>query len=343
MPDFSYAKINQLVVHFVGNKAQEDGYEAASNVLSEIGSDLNFNLGTIFFEPFTKENYYHFTHESELSFNEVYTYSRNIFNDPEQFLEDSTSILKHLYSESTHPNIKSGDLWIFTVENVIVEGEMTSGIGIFKVENKEIFLKNDFQNAEFEIGYDKGINGTDLDKGCFIFDLDQETGGKLLILDRLNKNDSIYWKDRFLNVEQTADERFYTESFVNICTDYIKQKEESLIEKSNFVKATSEYLLSGAELDIDDFAEKTLEKPYEQAEFKTVVENFERENNIQFPEKFDLDEEKVEKLSKKIRKTLKLGRNMSLVIKDLEQLEESDFVQGYDEQKGKHFMIVYYD
>ncbi len=66
-------------------------------------------------------------------------------------------------------------------------------------------------------------------------------------------------------------------------------------------------------------------------------------NNVRFPETFQLDEEKREKLSKKIRKTIKLGKNISVVVKDLEQLEETDFVQGYDEEKGKNYMIVYYD
>lgn len=51
----------------------------------------------------------------------------------------------------------------------------------------------------------------------------------------------------------------------------------------------------------------------------------------------------AKKLSKKIRKTIKLGKNISVVVKDLEQLEETDFVQGYDEEKGKNYMIVYYD
>lgn len=46
---------------------------------------------------------------------------------------------------------------------------------------------------------------------------------------------------------------------------------------------------------------------------------------------------------RKIRKTIKLGKNISVVVKDLEQLEETDFVQGYDEEKGKNYMIVYYD
>lgn len=266
-----------------------------------------------------------------------------MFADESHFLDDSISILKHLYSESTHPNIKSGDLWIFHVENVIVDGDMTNAIGIFKVENKEIFLKNDFSGNNFEVGYDKGITGTDLDKGCFIFNTNMETGSKILVLDRLNKNDSVYWKDRFLTIEQIADEGFYTESFVEICTDYIKQKEESLMDKANFVKATSTFIENEASMNMDRFVETTLEASHEQAEFKSVVESYERENNIHFPENFMLDEEKTEKLSKKVRKTLKLGKNITLTVKDLENLDESDFVQGYDNEKGKKYMIVYYD
>ncbi|MIV05282.1 nucleoid-associated protein, partial [Salmonella enterica] len=212
-----------------------------------------------------------------------------------------------------------------------------------KVENKEVFLKNDFNGREFQIGYDKGITGTDLDKGCLIFNVDHDTGNKVLILDRLNRGDSVYWKDKFLSIDKITDEKFYTEGFVEVCTDYIKQREESLLDKSNFVKATTEYLAGEETLNIAEFARTTIEKPEEITEFNTMVDTFERENNVRFPETFQLDEEKREKLSKKIRKTIKLGKNISVVVKDLEQLEETDFVQGYDEEKGKNYMIVYYD
>lgn len=55
MADFSYANITKLVVHFVGNQAQEEGYEASQNVLTEISSELNFTLGRIFLKHLQKK------------------------------------------------------------------------------------------------------------------------------------------------------------------------------------------------------------------------------------------------------------------------------------------------
>lgn len=63
MPDFSYAKITKLVVHFAGNKAREEGTEVSANVLQDIGSEMNQTLASIFLEPFTKDDYYQFSHE----------------------------------------------------------------------------------------------------------------------------------------------------------------------------------------------------------------------------------------------------------------------------------------
>ncbi|EUJ56604.1 hypothetical protein MCOL2_08751 [Listeria fleischmannii FSL S10-1203] len=34
---------------------------------------------------------------------------------------------------------------------------------------------------------------------------------------------------------------------------------------------------------------------------------------------------------------------MTLTIKDLENLNEDDFVQGYDQERGRNYMIVYFD
>lgn len=106
MPDFSYAKITKLVVHFAGNKAREEGTEVSANVLADIGSEMNQTLASIFLEPFKKDEYYQFTHETDLDFNEVRTFAANMFVAEEEFLDESKKILEHLYSETTHPNIK---------------------------------------------------------------------------------------------------------------------------------------------------------------------------------------------------------------------------------------------
>lgn len=88
-------------------------------------------------------------YEIDLDFNEVCIFVVNMFVVEDEFLDEFKKILEYLYSEIIYLNIKSGDVWIFFIEGCVVDGDFMNGIGIFKVENKEVFFKNDFNGREF--------------------------------------------------------------------------------------------------------------------------------------------------------------------------------------------------
>ena len=132
MIDFSNAKILDLAVHVVGNKSKDEEL-VLTDTSSTISNDVTEQyIKEYFFSSFGFELSYQFSHETNLSLNELYMYSSTIFQSPNTFIEQSKNIAKHLYEVSTHPNIKRGELYIAFINDCTIDGYETNAIGIFK-------------------------------------------------------------------------------------------------------------------------------------------------------------------------------------------------------------------
>ena len=58
------------------------------------------------------------------------------FQDQSNLITESAKILNHLYEQSDHPNIKTGELYVAFFRDIQSEDEMLNGIGIFKTEKR---------------------------------------------------------------------------------------------------------------------------------------------------------------------------------------------------------------
>ena len=205
------ASIDKIVIHKVGNKSADEGVKLSKNALA-IDDTINQLLRKYFFSPFKDEEYYQFHHDAGLELHEMFQYSSNIFEDPDRLHEQSVHIAKHLYNSSNHPKIKTGELYVAYIQDCIVDGETVDAIGIFKSESKETYIKINPLVEGFEIRSEDGINIKKLDKGCLIFNIENESGYLIAQVDNLSKqSEAHYWSDDFLKIRQRT-------------TNFIKQK-----------------------------------------------------------------------------------------------------------------------
>ncbi len=341
MIDFSYAKMKQILVHYVGNKAQEQGYEISENSIEELDEEMSEVLHEIFLSSFKEAKFHHFTHPTSLEYNESYNYIKDVFEEETSFFEGSVNLVKQLYAASSHPNVKAGDLWLIYMSDCIVEGELTDAIGIFKVENKEVFLKNEYNNQAVSIGYEKGITKSDIDKAAIVFNFSAKDGYRVVALDRLNRNDSVYWKQLFLAIEKIQNDQFLAESFINVCAEFVKKDDDGIVGKSAFIKEAQEYLEVQEEINLEDFAD-VLVAEAKQDDFKTVVENYEKSHDVSFPDNFKLNQENKDKFSKKVKNKIKINNNISVMVKDVNKLMENEITEGFDEVEQKRYLKIYF-
>lgn len=189
--------VENLSIHRVGNKHKEEPI-----FLSESPYTLNDEIMPILKEYFFKafrekeENYFQFAHEVDLEYNEMFNLATEIFNNPSEIHNVSKKITQHLYEQSNHPHIKSGEVYIAYLTNVSIDNNVVDAIGVFKSEIKTDFLQFKESGSNLEMILQDGINLNKLDKGCLIFNYKKEEGYKILTVDS-NRYDARYWLEHF--------------------------------------------------------------------------------------------------------------------------------------------------
>lgn len=140
MPIFESSSIHSVALHRVGNKETDEGYILSDKVINP-GEALQDLLVNYFLTPFKVEEYYNLYDDDNLELNEIYRCACDLFADNDALLEVSKRVARHLYDSCTHPNIKSGDLFVVYFKECQLNGETMDAMGVFKAENKSQFLK----------------------------------------------------------------------------------------------------------------------------------------------------------------------------------------------------------
>jgi hypothetical protein len=175
MFDFTDVVLDKIAIHKVGNKQIDEKLSLSKKEL-EPEDWIKDLLIQYFLKAFKHPVYWQFQHQSKLELNEVYTFSKSIFEDDSSFFENSVHLARHLFDRSNHPNIKGGEFYVCHFKELWIDDEEVDGIGLFKSENKENYLKVYNQEGVFEIDGEEGININKLDKGCLIFNKNGEDG-----------------------------------------------------------------------------------------------------------------------------------------------------------------------
>lgn len=346
MLDFDSCIIDDFIVHRVGNKSEEEGY-IASEELHELNEELNYLLKRLFFKSFKGVNhFFKFHHPSSLDLNEMNVFSREIFEGGD-LVEQSQNILKHLYDQSVHPHIKSGELLIAKFSQVINDDEVFDAIGVFKIERKDEFIKfRDSLDQGLLIDIFKGVNLNKLDKGCFIFDTNQEDGYKIAVVDS-NNYDTQYWMEDFLGAQVFEDKHFHTKNALDVCKqfadDVIKPNNDA-IEHAAFMNESLQFFQNEEVFNMEQFAEQVIKEPEYKDEFKSFTKSFEENKGVTVNEQFDIAPVAVKEAKRKMKNVIDLDTNMQIKL-DFNNPESAyNFLErGYDQSKGMYFYKVYFN
>lgn len=351
MFDFSELVMEQLVVHRVGNKLREEGIVVSPNEYCFTDGNVEELLLKYFLSAFREKVFYKFFHETNLHLNEVYMYASNVFVDRQRFYEQSVNILKHLYEQSTHPQIKGGEFYMAYFSGCLVNQQKVAAIGIFKTENKENYLKVSNGKTGFSIDADKGINIKKLDKGSIIFNIESVDGYRVAIVDNVNKgeNEARYWKNDFLRLTNVEDEYFHTQNCLNACRDFAENVYGAVYNASKkdqvmFVNEAMAYFQQNNQFQLDDFVENVVKQPELREEFKEHKQIYDLNQGINPAENFTISEQAVKTAKRKLKNLIKLDNAIEIRIKTpLSDDEQPQFIErGYDDNKKMHFYKIYF-
>lgn len=344
MFDFSEVTLNQLVVHSIGNRVENEGVNLSKTEMQITDPNVENILKQYFLSNFKSDYFYSFTNDSDLQLNQVYNHATQIFENSDNFHEQSTDLARFLYESSNHPKIKPGEFYVARFSNITVDGEIVDGIGLFKSETKDTFLRVYQQNESFEVGYDNGINIKKVDKGCLIFNTEKDFGYKVSIIDATNKaNEALYWRDDFLGVNPRENEFYQTNQIIDLCKGFSEQilTETNNVDKQeqvNFIKRSEAYFNNNETFDNNEFKQNVIGDEQISEAFEEYKQDFELTRNLSPADQFEISSEAIKKGKKYFRSVIKLDRNFHVYVH-----ANPDFIEkGIDNTKGLKFYKLYF-
>lgn len=348
MIDLSKAEIKGLTVHIVGNKLRQEGLELSKGQTAIGGDRLAELLYQHFLKPFaTSTSWHHFAHNSNLSFNEAYVYSKSIFSNHGSLLDVSTKLAHHLYENSVHPRIRRGEFFTLHVSNCNVDGTVVDAIGIFKAENKDTYFKVSAHENAYQIGLDEGISIHRMEKGCLIFNVDSESGYRLLVIDNHSKtgDEARYWKGQFLGVRelQTADST--TNKYIHLVKRVIDDSFSDMAAEDR-IKAqmkSIKYFESNSQFNSEQFAREVFSDwPQATEQYKEHRRKFQDDEGVGLPDTFDISNDAVERAMRTVKNIIRLDSNFEIIVKTNEAEAFKNLERDYDQNRGMSYYKVYF-
>jgi len=344
---FQDATIEGVAIHKVGNKALDEFYILSNTPLDlkVIDDDMKFYLMNFFCRPFAKaHNVYNFFHSSnELLLNEVYHYTSKLLKGSIDLQSASELLAKHLYEVSNHPKLKGSEFYVVHFKSVQFEGEFRQAIGLFKSDNREMYLKvSTGENILME--FTEAINTQQLDQAVLIVESDAEEGYEVVLSEIKNNMNLQFWKDDFLQLKARNDNYQHTANLMKLTNSFITYKLDDVFEldkmdKIDLLNKTVKFFKEHESLDLEEFEQEVIGSNQVISLFKEYRRNFEDEYEIEVPQSFTISDKAVKKAQAQFKSVIKLDKNFHLWVHGKRDLLES----GFDEERGMNYYKIYYN
>ena len=340
-------QIEKVAIHKVGNKSRNEKV-FLSKTPTRLDDESNALMKEFLLKPFrtSEENYFNFVHEVDLHFNVIYALASNVFKNNGHFMDASRGIAAHLFEQSQHPHIKSGEIYVVLFSNILFDNEKVNALGIFKSELKHDFFQFKENETSLDILIQQGININKLDKGCLILDVEAENGYKLLSTDS-NRYDTKYWLQNFLGIESLADEIFYTKKYLKFCQDFAKdivRPSEDKKEEVLFLNRAVNHFAKNDAFNEATFLNEVFENPELIPEYKHYKIEKGPKYSIEDVSSFDIDNTAVSVARKKIKNVIQLDTNVTIKLDFINPESAEKFVEkGWDEERQMYYYLVYFN
>ena len=342
---FTSAAASHLMLARVGTPLREEPLQIAREVF-EIAMEDRELLTGLFLKPFRNLIAHRFTHHTSLDKHEMHTAARGVFRAPGKLLDKGTEIAKRLYSKSSHPNIKSGDLCITYVNGIEIDGETTTGLCILKSESVTPFLSISAEDGDLRLRTEHGINPERIDKGCLIINHWDDKGYYVLTFDRTGA-DARFWVREFLGLQAVPDATFLTNTFAELAVSAVKESLEPNTPPEAAGRAAREvlsYFDDRENFDLKEFEEIMLKSPEAAKRFREDCTKLEEEQGLPLQTNFEIAPKAVKKAAKQTAAVIKLDTGFEIHVKPVfSTTDEKLLERGFDEEKGMKFIKVWYN
>ena len=245
---------------------------------------------------------------------------------------------KQLYEQGTSTKIKSGNLWIILLNNILYNKKETNGIAILKSESVEKRIICTPTANGYNISEVETYNIKKIDKGCVI--INSGTNDGYLVSFFVNSKggyEEKYWRDMFLHLKSCQSPYQQTKALVELCNDYVngQLKDADKKDKSLLYAKIKSTLKESEQINIEDFASIIFEK--EDAE--SFVNYYKAQQRFfQLPENISIDIKQVKTKKAFSPQTIHLDSNFEINIYG----GDGYLTKGTSKDNGMKYYQLYY-
>ncbi len=358
---FDEARIAGLVLAKVGNPSRDEPLQTSKQLFQPNDADQEL-LSSIFVRPFRSLGMQgqRFHHHSSLENHELNGCARAVFDDAGTLLEKGTEIASRLYSKSSHPNIKSGDLCVALIEGIQLASEVVEAedldrkpeplraLCILKSESMTPFLSILAKDGDLQLNTEQGINPEKIDKGCLVLDHFAGKGFYVLTFDRAG-SESRFWVRDFLGVAPIADPTLMSRKVAEMAVAAVAgnggegDDDAPPWQANEPAREALSYFDGRKKFSLQEFEEQALRTPEARARFAEERKRLEEEEGVKVEEDFDISRRDVAKAKKGMKSVMKLDTGVEIRLKPkVLDKPESVLEKGYDEERGMSFIKVFY-
>jgi len=344
MIHFDNARITDLAIHRVGNPARQEPVFLSQESFP-ITDSLNERLLPYLAQGFgSVENGYRFTHPSSIELNEMFAFTKRLFGAGDAFVPISQHIANHLHEQSEHPKIKTGELLVMRVEELVVQDELVSTLILIKCEGTTPFMQFVESTTSITLELLEGIHLNKPDKGCLICDTEQEQGYRLYTLEN-GREDTRFWIDHFLQAELEDLSHLHTQQAVDLVQHFANEivGPERLPERMELIDKSLKYMENNDSFEPNTFAEEVIQTPAYIEQFKQIQQEFLPDMELENLGDFKISKSQLKKSKKQFKNRIKLDSGVDIQL-NFNQENQQEFIErGYDSQRGMNYYKIYFN
>lgn len=351
----SNARVSSIAVHYVGNKKSGETVKLSNNILGfSPDNPVSEILKRYFFDSFKPDVQYRFdvplteaSKSQQTTDNPtIFKIVQDLFQNPHSLLDNSVALAELLFQHSDHPKIKGGELYVALLNDIKIGDETVNGIGIFKSEHKETYLKVFSDSTDgYRISKDEGINIKKLDKGAIILNTDAAHGYLVAIVDIQSKErEARFWKDDFLRLIPREDDFYFTHNYLDVCKGFVSdvftsENNAEKTEQIDLLTRSFDFFSKNETFEIENFENDVMGNEEVVEAFQQYRANYFEEKRIPPENNFQISSEAVKKQKRFFKPVIKLDRNFHVYVHGNNSLIE----RGYDKSKGMNYYQLFFD
>lgn len=343
MLDLSDARLEQAVIHYVGNKNNDEGCFISQEALWLEQAENRNAIRKLTTSPFSDGETWKFTHSHELGMNEAYVFCQRLFAQADDIIGISAELARLLYEKSDHPQVKPGEFLTCFFTECHFNHQSVRAIGLYKIEHKDLFLRLRQVGTGYDMQVIEGLALQKPDKACLVLEMNEGEGYTLLLADKQKNHDVQYWKDQFLQAKPASDNFNFTSTVLKLTKDFVTRElpEEFPVSKTESIELLSrsmDYFKSNENFDRKEFAESVFQDDRMIDSFMKYEEDYCKYNELPSAEQFEINNTAVKKQARVYKSVLKLDKNFHIYIHGNRNMIE----KGVDET-GRKFYKIYFE